>query len=79
MGIKLLMMKDREKNEYRHYLQEYFSWLFMGEPINISDDGICPEHDAYLVDIIYEDDQPINYIEYLTNTTSLEFGKAGRR
>lgn len=81
MGIKLLVMKDRDKNEYRHYLQEYEAW-WSGR-IDISDDGLCPEHNAYIVEILYTHRNPLNakpidYIEYLTGTTNLVFGKAGK-
>jgi hypothetical protein len=76
MGIKLLVMKDRDKNEYRHYLQEYEArW---GETINVSDDGLCPEHNTYIVEIQNNKNVSIDYIEYLTGTTDLVFGKAGR-
>lgn len=76
MGIKLLVMKDRDKNEYRHYLQEYEArWA---EHIDISDDGLCPEHNAYVVEIWNNKSEPIDSIEFLTGTTDLVFGKAGR-
>jgi hypothetical protein len=77
MGIKLLVMKDRDKNEYRHYLQEYEAWR--DNTINISDDGLCPEHNAYIVEICNCKSEWMDYIEYLTGTTSLMFGKAGRK
>lgn len=76
MGIKLLVMKDRDKNEYRHYLQEYEA--FQSKTINVSDDGLCPEHNTYIVEIQNNKDVAVDYIEYLTGTTDLVFGKAGR-
>lgn len=76
MGIKLLVMKDRDKNEYRHYLQEYEA--FEGKTINVSDDGLCPEHNTYIVEIQNNKNVTIDCIEYLTGTTDLVFGKAGR-
>lgn len=76
MGIKLLVMKDRDKNEYRHYLQEYEA--SDSETIDISDDGLCPEHNTYIVEIWNNKDEPIDSIEFLTGTTDLVFGKVGR-
>jgi hypothetical protein len=81
MGIKLLVKKDRDKNEYRHYLQEYkltkadpdvaITWL-------TSDDTLCPEHTSYLVEYTNATTDDIDSINYITGSSEITFGKAGR-
>lgn len=76
MGIKLLVKKDREKNEYRHYLQEYE--CFYGR-LNISyGENLCPEHPSYIVEIYNNSNEHIKSITYMTGTSENTFGKAGR-
>lgn len=77
MGIKLLVKKDRDKNEYRHYLQEY---ELTGEnpSVSVYDDGLCPEHVSYLVEYTNVTAEDIDSITYITGSSEFTFGKAGR-
>lgn len=79
MGIKLLVKKDRDKNEYRHYLQEYK--LTKKDPsvsYPYADDGLCPEHASYLVEYTNATAEDIDSIAYITGSSEFTFGKAGR-
>lgn len=75
MGIKLLVKKDREKNEYRHYLQEFK--CFYGRT-SISSEDLCPEHTSYIVEIYNDSNEHIKSITYMIGTSENTFGKAGR-
>lgn len=77
MGIKLLVKKDRDKNEYRHYLQEY-ELTEENPSVSISDDGLCPEHTSYLVEYTNVTTEDIDSITYTTGSSEFTFGKAGR-
>lgn len=77
MGIKLLVKKDRDKNEYRHYLQEYE--LTKDNPsVSISDDGLCPKHVSYLVEYTNATAEDIDCIIYISGSSEFTFGKVGR-
>lgn len=75
MGIKLLVKKDREKNEYRHYLQEDKCWYGR---TSIASEDLCPEHTSYIVEIYNNSNNNIDSITYMTGTSENTFGKAGR-
>lgn len=78
MGIKLLVKKDRDKNEYRHYLQEY---ELTGKDPSVSisySDNLCPEHVSYLVKYTNATAEDIDSITYTTGSSEFTFGKAGR-
>jgi hypothetical protein len=77
MGIKLLVIKDRDKNEYRHYLQEY-NLTKDNTSVSISDDGLCPEHVSYLVEYTNATAEDIDSIIYISGSSEFTFGKAGR-
>lgn len=78
MGIKLLVKKDRDKNEYRHYLQEYKLTKIDPNVFISWSDGLCPEHASYLVEYTNATAEDIDSITYITGSSGFTFGKAGR-
>lgn len=73
MGIKLLVIKNQDDNQYRHYLQEY-----KGNEIFITDSNLCEDHTSYIVEIVNTSGEIVDCITFTTGTTNLVFGRAGR-
>lgn len=76
MGIKLLVVKDRDSNQYRHYLQEFV--IEEETSVCVEEDGLCPEHTSYLVEIVNGNGSAIVSFKYVTGTSVNTFGKAGK-